>query len=91
LVVFSICFVLSARLALFEPKPHVRTEAEERWGITERDSDPLGFVRGLRYYVYGVGVLGLGIFVHDYVAELIRKKKPNQTPEPMPLKRHGSP
>lgn len=90
LVVFSICFALSARIAIFEPKPHDRTAAEERWGVTQRNTDPLGFIRGLRYYIYGVGVLGLGIFIQDYLAERLSKKKPNQPPEPMPLKRHGS-
>ena len=90
LVVFSICFALSARMAVFEPKPHQLTEAEERWGVTQRDTDPLGFIRGLRYYIYGVGLLGLGIFVQEYLAERLSKKKPNQPPEPMPLKRPGS-
>lgn len=77
LVVFSVCCALSARIAILQPKSQAPTEAEKRWGVTQRDPDPLGLLSGLRYYIYGIGGLGLLIFAEDYVSDRFRKKKPN--------------
>jgi hypothetical protein len=76
-VIFGLCSALSARIALFEPKPpQLPTPAEERWGTANRDEgDPLRLIHGFRYYIYGVGVLGLLIVVEDFVSEKSRKKK----------------
>jgi len=74
--IFAICSALSARIALFEPQPHELTPAEERWGAHQIDNrDSLGLIHGLRYYIYGLGVLGLLIVVEDYFSEKSRKKK----------------
>jgi hypothetical protein len=78
-VIFGLCSALSARIALFEPKPpQVPTPAEERWGTANRDEgDPLGLIHAVRYYIYGLGVLGLLIVVEDIVSEKLRGKKPS--------------
>lgn len=84
LVIFSICSALSARIALFDPKPHVPTAAEERWGLVHQEEDSLGLIHGLRYYIYGIGVVGLLLVAEDYVNDALRKKKSketNQTPQ----------
>jgi len=75
LVVFAICSGLSARIALFEPKPHVLTAAEERWGSVHQEEDSLGIIHGLRYYVYGIGVVGLLLVGEDYLNEALSRKK----------------
>ncbi len=81
-VIFGICSALSARLAFFEPKPHVLTPAEERWGASYRDEgDPLRLIHGFRYYIYGLGVIGLLIVVEDLFSAKMREKK---QPKPMP-------
>ncbi len=84
LVVFAICSALSARIALFEPKPHAPTPVEERWGRTQKYEDPLGFVRGLRYYIYGLGVIGLLFIVEDHLSEALRAKKKEGRPDDNP-------
>jgi hypothetical protein len=83
-VIFAICSGLSARLAVFEPKPHVPTLAEERWGTSYKDEgDPLHLIHGFRYYIYGLGVLGLLMVAEDFISEKARKKKqPNSTVQP---------
>ena len=74
--IFAICSTLSAKIAIFEAQPHELTTAEERWGIRQTDnSDSLRLIRGARYYIYGLGVLGLLMVVEDYVSERSRKKK----------------
>ena len=79
LVVFAACSLLSVRIAVFEPKPHELTAAEERWGRQDVSEDHLGVVHGLRYYIYGIGVLGLLIFAEDYVTDKLRtQKKPGR-------------
>jgi len=80
-VIFALCSALSARIALFEPKPpQVPTPAEERWGTANRDEgDPLHFIRAVRYYVYGLGVVGLLMVVEDIVSERLRKRKKRVT------------
>lgn len=79
-LIFALCSALSARIALFEPKPHTLTAAEERWGRVQRYEDPLGFIHGLRYYVYGLGVIGLLIVVEDQLTEALRPKKKKKDP-----------
>lgn len=75
-VIFGLCSVLSARIAMFEPKPQIPTAAEERWGTRQKDEgDALGLIHGLRYYVYGIGVIGLLLVVEDVISERSRKKK----------------
>jgi hypothetical protein len=83
-VIFGICSALSARLAVFEPKPHVPTPAEERWGTPYRDEgDTLHLIRGFRYYIYGLGVIGLLMVVEDFISGRSRKKQqPNSALEP---------
>ena len=83
-VIFGICSALSARIAMFEPKPHSSTATEERWGTRDREEgDALGLIHASRYYIYGLGILGLLIVVEDYVSERSRKKKgPNMTLQP---------
>jgi len=77
-VIFGLCSALSARIALFEPKPRVPTPADERWESANKDEgDPLGFIYTVQYWIYGLGgLLGLLIVVEDYVSEKTRKKKP---------------
>ena len=74
--IFAICSALSAKIAIFEPQPHEPTPAEERWGTRQTDgSDSLGIIHGVRYYIYGLGVVGLLMVVEDYVSEQLPKKK----------------
>ena len=83
--IFGICCVLSARIAIFEPKPHELTPGEERWGTRQTDdSDPLGLIHGLRYYIYGVGVVGLLMVVEDYFSDRSRKKMEPDKPQALP-------
>jgi hypothetical protein len=78
-VVFGICSLISARLANFEPKPHVPTAAEARWAKHDQNEDPLGLIHGLRYYVYGAGFIGLMMVAEDYFYDKQKKRKgPNQ-------------
>jgi hypothetical protein len=79
-------------LEVFEPKPHELTLAEKRWGRRgEPDEDKLGMVRGVRYYIYGAGVLGLLIVAEDYISGRFRKKTTmNLLPEPPALSGRGS-
>jgi hypothetical protein len=79
-VIFALCSALSARIALFEPKPlQVPTPAEERWGTANRDEgDPLHLIHAVRYYVYALGVVGLLMVVEDIVSERSRKRKSRQ-------------
>ena len=80
LVFVAVCCALSARIAMFEPQHHRLTPAEERWGAHQTDdSDPLGLIHGLRYYIYGVGVVGLLMVLEDYFNESSRKKKEEDT------------
>ena len=83
-VIFGLCSALSARLAVLEPKPHVTTPVEERWGTPYRDEgDPLRLIHGFRYYIYGLGVVGLLMVVEDFVSKKSREKKqPNPTLQP---------
>jgi hypothetical protein len=83
-VIFGLCSALSARLAIFEPKPHVPTPAEERWGTTYRDEgDPLHLIHGFRYYIYGLGVIGLLMVVEDFISARLRKiQRPNPALQP---------
>lgn len=92
-VVFGVCAALSARLALFEPTspPQALTAAEERWGTAPQRQDTLGFVHGLRFYIYGVGIVGLLLVVEDHFTAQSRKKKAsaNQPPKPPPTSGPG--
>ena|SRR5215471_19293 len=77
-VIFGACCSLSARIAIWEPQPAPQnlTPAEERWGTHQADnSDQLGLIHGLRYYIYGLGVVGLLMVVEDYFSERSQKKK----------------
>ncbi len=76
-VIFGACSVLSIKLAMFEPQPLKSAATEERWSTRDREEgDPLGLIHASRYYIYGLGILGLLIVVEDYVSERLRKKKP---------------
>lgn len=85
-VIFGACCALSARIAIFEPKPapQILTPAEERWGVHQTDnSDPLGLIHDLRFYIYGLGVIGLLMVVEDYYRERSQnKKRPNNKQPP---------
>lgn len=85
-LVFTICSILAARLELFdvEPPPQVLTAAEERWGTAPKREDTLGFVRGIRFYIYGVGVVGLLLVVEDHFTAQSRKKRAAATPSAKP-------
>src|SRR2546430_15461558 len=76
LVIFAVCCALSARIAMFEPQHHRLTPAEERWGAHQTDdSDPLGLIHGLRYYIYGVGVVGLLMVLEDISMRVPGKRR----------------
>jgi len=84
-VIFGACCALSARIAIFEPKPHELTPSEERWGTHQTDnSDPLGLIHGLRYYIYGLGIVGLLMTVEDYYSERSQKTKGPDEPQTPP-------
>lgn len=70
LIIFGVCLAIGARVVVFEPEPGAR-------------EDPLGFVYAIRYYIYGIGILGLLIFVEDYINEKLdqRKKKNEDSPD----------
>ena len=78
IVIFLICSAVSARLALFEPEPHMPSAAEDRWGTHRGEkADTLTFLHGLRFYIYGVGLIGLAIVAEDYLNERWMRKKLN--------------
>jgi len=81
--VFGICSAISARLAFFEPRPHVKTAAEERWGYVPKDTDPLNLVHDFRVYIYLAGSIGLLMVIEDYFTERAKMKKmPNPSLRP---------
>lgn len=86
-MIFCLCSALSARVALFEPRPpQIPTPAEERWGTARADEgDPLHLIHAVRYYIYGLGVLGLLIVVEDFISEKSRKKKQTPAKPPSPI------
>jgi hypothetical protein len=92
-VIFGICSGLSARLAVFEPKAHVPTPAEERWGTSYRDEgDTLHLIHGFRYYIYGLGAIGLLMVVEDLLSDRSRKKRqPNPALQPTAAASSASP
>src|SRR3954465_1323640 len=76
LAIFSACSLLSARIGVFEPKPDVATPAEERWGTVHREEgDPMHLIRGVRYYIYGLGVVGLLMVAEDFISQRARRNK----------------
>jgi hypothetical protein len=64
-VIFAVCTVLAGRLILFQPEKREPTAAELRWGTVQESRDSFGFIRGLRYYILGIGVLGLLVDLDD--------------------------
>jgi hypothetical protein len=80
LTVFAVCSAISARSAMFEPKKIEPAAAELRWGTTRTNDDPLGFIRGLRYYIYGIGALGLLLVVEDFLSESKRRRNRQEQP-----------
>ncbi len=74
-MVFTICVGLATRIEIIEPKPQQPTAAEIRWGTAKKVDERYGLLRGLRYYIYGVGVIGLLIVVEDYLGDRFRKRR----------------
>jgi hypothetical protein len=90
--IFGICSALSARLALFEPPPPPQEPslAEQRWGTHQTDnSDPLGLIHSVRYYIYGIGIVGLLIVVEDHFNDRTRPSNIANEP-PAPSKVHDA-
>jgi len=84
--IFLVCCYLSARIAPFRSKPLVATAAEARWGHVKENGDSLGMINDLRYYIWGVGIIGLLMVVEDYFTERAKKKKEaNQALVPTPM------
>ena len=86
LAVFGVCCVVYARTAFLAP-----TEEEmKKPSIAETNPDfraddiQQGLFRGLRYYVAGVGVIGLLIAVEDHFLGLAKRKKTDPPPESGP-------
>ena len=89
IVIFLTCSAVSARLALFEPEPHVPSAAEERWGThREEKAHTLALLHGLRFYIYGVGLIGLAIVAEDYLNERWMRKKQNAEARRFDERRH---
>jgi hypothetical protein len=84
--IFALCCILYMRTAFLAP-----TEAElknPRIAAKSRffggETDPQGLLHGLRYYILGVGFIGLLIVLEDYVSARSARKTPNKAPEPTP-------
>src|SRR5260221_8327735 len=84
MAIFAMCCVIYMRAAFLAPTEaelkNTRVAANSRFFGGEKD--PPGILHGLRYYILGVGVIGLLIAVEDYFLERSAKKKPNKAPEP---------
>jgi hypothetical protein len=91
-VIFGACSVLAFKSAMFEPQPLRSAATEERWSTRDREEgDTLGLIHASRYYIYGLGILGLLIVVEDYASERLRKKKlPHMTLQPLAAPTPGS-
>jgi hypothetical protein len=76
LMIFGLCSMISAKLALFEPEKHILTPAEERWGPTQKEDRSLDILKGLRYYIWGIGGIGLLIAAEDFISEKRKKERP---------------
>ena len=73
--VFFVCIAAFYRLATLEPEPQEVTLATQRWGSEPNNEFSLDVIRGLRYYILGVGFLGLIIVAEDYFNDWIDRKK----------------
>jgi hypothetical protein len=69
LIIFIICLVVGGKVALLEPGP-------------DSHEDPLGFIHTIRYYIYGVGVLGLLIYLEDYINDKLVERKTKNDDSP---------
>lgn len=70
LIIFGISIVIGGKVALLDPG-------------AESNEDLLGFIHTIRYYIYGIGVLGLLAFLEDYINEKLdqrRTKKDDSRP-----------
>ncbi|MBS0633440.1 MAG: hypothetical protein JSS11_16140 [Verrucomicrobia bacterium] len=73
-VFFAGCTIYG-RTAFLAPNPEeLRNEVvAEDYHAFGADRDSLGVLHGLRFYILGVGVVGLGVALEDYYAERAKK------------------
>lgn len=74
--IFGVCSLVSAKMVVFEPVTDVASQEDPRGHLPRTEShDPLGMIHALRYYIYGLGVMGLLMVVEDHVNERWAKKR----------------
>jgi len=69
LSIFSVCVLL-----LIKSERFARSLSEEKKAEIE-SRDWMGLIHGARYYIAGVGLLGLGIFAEDKVSSWMRDRR----------------
>lgn len=60
---------------MLEPETQELTLAEQRWGRNPHNESWLFAIRSFRYYILGVGILGLLIVAEDYLNNWIDRKR----------------
>jgi len=81
LVIFGACSLIAARMAFFEPKPPETASSEPPSEASEKDSITFTLIRDARYYVYGIGVIGLLMVVEDFFNGEHRNKEESGAPK----------
>ena len=82
LTIFGVCCVIYARTAFLAPTQEELKDPSiaEQSRDYRAEEDPEGLFHGLRYYVLGVGVIGLLIAVEDHFLERSKNEKLKRPP-----------
>lgn len=74
--IFIVCSAIYARTAFLAPsKEEMEDEAiADKYQTYQIKEDRLGVMYGLRYYILGIGVIGLLITLEDEYSERSKKK-----------------
>ncbi len=76
LAIFGVCLVASSKLAFLGRQSDDSNFATDSPGaLLTIDTNPLGVVHALRHYIFGLGVVGLLIWVEDYFDEERRRRQ----------------
>lgn len=77
LTIFFVCCAIYGRTAFLAPtQDELNDEViAERHRALGEEPDHLGVLHGLRYYILGIGVIGLLIAVEDHYSDKAKKRK----------------
>jgi hypothetical protein len=85
ITIFTVCCAIYARTAFMAPTKEEMKDSQiaERSRAYGAEEDTEGLVHGVRYYILGIGVIGLFVAIEDHFIDAAKKKKkPNQALEP---------